>query len=430
MIKYFKELENPSSHYLVLIDNRDRSVRLEVKNIPLDFFAKHKKIFARIEELDLLHEKKDKQFKLYNNRPQHILNDLDELVINDFPLEFIYDYDICNNKHIFFQDGNEEFTNHALIKIFELRNEYLKLYQGTDFDKDFFKYFLVIVEMFTYKDELLKGDKTSIYNYLKCAKIILKFQNRLTNEDELLFNNALDDLSKLKTKIESKPIPIDYYLPNEWFITPFGHLYNSMGPYSHKEANLWYPLYYSIYRDDTIEDFSCYLKSLNYYLEKGYTSVTDYNHYLNTRYDFPCIYEDEYYDLKPNEKLSYNLFEKKSYNPTLLKLMVGFKSAHAGLFAFFDDLKKNSSDYYEDLELLKKMDIDEILVRCCRFHKVSSVREKTITTSCINYEEEFVEYINRGWTIDFVKPIVLSPESKRLEEYNDDFILIRQLLKK
>ena len=90
-------------------------------------------------------------------------------------------------------------------------------------------------------------------------------------------------------------------------------------------------------------------------------------------------------------------------------------------------LKNNSSDYSSDLNFIRQLGLDEILVRCCGFHKISSVCDKTITTSCISYEEELSEYIERGWNIDFVKPIVLNPSTKRLEEYSDEFLLIKKM---
>ena len=71
-----------------------------------------------------------------------------------------------------------------------------------------------------------------------------------------------------------------------------------------------------------------------------------------------------------------------------------------------------------------------MLVQCCGFHKVTSLSDKIITTSLINYEDAFCEYIERGWRIDFVKPIIFNEYTKRVEEYPDDFLTIRRLLKK
>ena len=97
------------------------------------------------------------------------------------------------------------------------------------------------------------------------------------------------------------------------------------------------------------------------------------------------------------------------------------------MFSFFYHLKNGSSDYYADLDYIKQFSLNEILIRCCGFHKISSVCDKTITTSSINYVHEFKEYIIRGWNIDFIKPIILDPYTKRVEEYSDEFLLIKKM---
>ena len=128
------------------------------------------------------------------------------------------------------------------------------------------------------------------------------------------------------------------------------------------------------------------------------------------------------------KKMEYRMNYQKTYNPKIVKLIAGIQSAHAGLFSFFYFLKNNSNDYSSDLNFIRQqLGLDEILVRCCGFHKISSVCDKTITTSCIRYEEELGEYIKRGWNIDFVKPIILNPSTKRLEEYSDEFLLIKKM---
>lgn len=76
-----------------------------------------------------------------------------------------------------------------------------------------------------------------------------------------------------------------------------------------------------------------------------------------------------------------------------------------------------------------KNDIGDILVRCCGFHKIESTLEKTITTSCVDYEIQFEEYIKKGWKIQFVSPIIINQKLGEVEKYNNDFIVIRKVLK-
>lgn len=56
------------------------------------------------------------------------------------------------------------------------------------------------------------------------------------------------------------------------------------------------------------------------------------------------------------------------------------------------------------------------------------MQEKTITTSCINYEKELEEYINNGWNIQFIPPFII--DNNCLKEYPEDFLVIKRLLKK
>ena len=104
-----------------------------------------------------------------------------------------------------------------------------------------------------------------------------------------------------------------------------------------------------------------------------------------------------------------------------------FKSMNLYNEDYFNYLKNNSNNYEEEIDKISKMDFPDFLVRCCGFHKVESQVNKTITTSLIDYEDAFSEYIDRGWMIEFIPPIVLN--NGVLEEYNKDFLTIRKMLK-
>ena len=213
-------------------------------------------------------------------------------------------------------------------------------------------------------------------------------------------------------------------LPNSWFITPYNHLYNSMGNDGHKESNLEYP-YYSVHRDKLVYNPKSFLNEIKEIEKNRYINEIDYKHYLNLIYDFPIVYPDSYYNMSGENKKSYRELYKKSYNPKLINLIIGIISAHAGFYSFFYELKKYDT-FDENLKYIENMDFDEVLIRCCRFHKISSIANKTITTSSLNYQNDFKEYIDRGWTIDFVSPIILD-ENKKLKEYDDNLVKIRQL---
>lgn len=415
MIRYFKELENPNGYYLDLINTGlYGKTNIDLKVLPLEFFEKYSQLFLKIENFDLLFDSNGLDKKLYLN------SDID---CSDISIEWAYSHFI-NGYNL--SDFN--YSKNGIDKLNYLKKQFENKCRGNNFIDDFEIYFESIYELFYYSDNGITSSKNRVFDYLSSAKVVAKYQDKLCKEDELLFDEALNYIRNYKIEIPHKNFePIRIYLPNSWYITPYNHLYNTMGPDGHKEANLIYPLYYSIIRDDSVVNPKYYLNEINSILKEGYIDVTCFEHYTNLKYDFVSIYPDFYYCLDNLGKIRYNAMHKRTYNPRIVKLIIGLQSAHAGLFSFFYNLKNNSCNYYEDLNFVKQLNLDEILVRCCGFHKISSICDKTITTSCINYEEEFEEYIRKGWTIDFVKPIILNPYTKRVEEYSDEFLLIKKM---
>lgn len=416
MVSYFKELENPKDYYLDLINTRLYSQQdIDLKTLPLEFFEKYSLLFFKIKNFDLLFEKNSKEKKLYLNS---------EIDWPDIPLEWAFS-DFINGHGL--DDYN--FSENGIEKLNYLKKQFESAYKADDFIEDFETYFMAIYDQFIYSDNGLDSSKSCIFSYISSAKIMAKCQNKLSEEDELLFAEALDYMKNYKIEIPHKDYePVKMYLPNAWYITPYNHLYNTMGMIEgHKEANLIYP--YDNIKDGKVANPRGYLIEAKRILTSGCVNKITFDHYTNLIYDFSTIYPEAYYQMHYFEKVRYNALHKRTYNPRIVKLIAGIASAQAGLYSFFYNLKNNSCNYYEDLKFVRQFSLDEILIRCCGFHKISSVLEKTITTSCINYEEEFEEYIKRGWHIDFVKPIILNPYTKRVEEYSDECLLIRKVLR-
>ncbi len=341
----------------------------------------------------------------------------------EIPLEQIYSSFING-----FGLGGTNLSKNGIDKINYLTKEYIKGYKGENFVNDFEKYFMAVYSQLLYSGKnITTCSKNYIFNYLFSAKIMAMYQDKLSKDDEILFDEALNYIRNYKIEIPHKDFePIKMYLPNSWYITPYNHLYNTMGPYDHKEARLMYPLYYSIFEDDNVVNPIGYLEEIKGILKQGFIDKATFEHYTNLKYDFSTIYPENYYYLSNLEKIQYNTINKKTYNPKIVKLIVGIESAQAGLFSFFYYLKNNSCEYYSDLDFVRQFILEDILIRCCGFHKISRVRDKTITTSCINYEKEFEEYIKRGWNIDFVTPIIFNSYTKRLE-YSDEFLSIKKM---
>lgn len=77
-----------------------------------------------------------------------------------------------------------------------------------------------------------------------------------------------------------------------------------MGPEGHKEANLIYPFYYSIVRDDEIYNPYDILEDAKRCLQEGFIDKITFDSYTNLIYDFSIIYPENYYNLSDLENIN------------------------------------------------------------------------------------------------------------------------------
>ena len=83
-------------------------------------------------------------------------------------------------------------------------------------------------------------------------------------------------------------------MPNAWFITPNGYLYNT--GIKHKEGNLTYSFWDIFKKLKNEENISCkenYAKKTKDILARNFVSETEYQAYANSVYKLPTIYTPE-----------------------------------------------------------------------------------------------------------------------------------------
>lgn len=395
MVKYFEELESPNSHFITLTTRRNKKIRIVNEQIPQECLDEISKLYKKIDEYDLFCDK--------------------GLPKKPYFTEGNYDFSECYSCYANYHNaGQSGLTTYGVAMIDRLKEKFKKNYNGEHFDEEFYAYFEII---FDYISHPISKNKTELIEHLRELEKIVNFQNKLTKEDKIMFNSLIKKLESTDIiKNQNEYISEEYALPNAWYITPFNHLYNTMGPNGHKGANLIYPYSNIQYGLELINE-KYYLEKIDTILKTNRINRQDYMEYVHLIHDFISILPSE------NDILGEPQY---SYDPKMNQLVIGILSAYAGLYRFFNNLYKYSKDYKADIEYLKQFSLDELLIRCCGFHKVLSVDVKTITTSCLNYEEEFKEYIDKGWSIDFVKPITLN-YFNRLEEIEEDFMKIKKL---
>ena len=359
MVKYFSELEKRDNYYLPLVDV-DYNGKKEVFDykIPLNFFEEYSYIFKNGDSLINIFENFDIEqwFKV------NLYSDYEEAcaISNEFE-------SIKEELHWTMEDYNK--INFCYRDI---------------------EYYLYILKRISFLFIDLIPNNNQLY---------ISFNEKI--------KNALKDLEKFKI-ITYEPNKVDnIYQPDARYITSNGYLYNA-GRYGHKSRDLTFNyrrIVYDIFNSETNFDNH---KISNYYFNmavdmknNGYITAGQFQLFLN--YISKPAYLENINGISVTRERNIN------------QLVLGIVNAQGCLYKFFEDLCIYTSDPISEISKIIEMtndDIGDILVRCCGFHKIESTQSKTITTSLINYETAFSEYINNGWNIQFIPPIIINKEEK------------------
>ena len=377
MIKYYKELENRSDYYLPLVDiQTEEKSRVFDYKVPLHFIERYHDLFENSEFL----------IDIYKNF------NIDEW----FKKNIYIDYENACSVSSEFESIEEE--------IYWILDEYKKI----DFSSKAIKNYLYLIKRlsFIYIDLFPKNKEY----YTSLNKTIIE---------------AINELKKYMTIQYEQNKKDNVYQPDAWYITPNGYLYN-VGKYGHKGRDLSFSynrIKYSInYNENILETHNTsdgYLNMSKEIKEKGYITAGQFKTFLN--YISQPVYL-EYINGIPVTRERH-----------IIELILGIINAKACFYRFFEDLYIYTESPQNEIDKIidwTKDDIRDILVRCCGFHKIESMREKTITTSCVNYETEFEEYIKNGWNVEFIPPIIIDKYNRCVTEYPKEFLVMRKVLKK
>lgn len=376
MVRYYKELENRLNYYLPLVDNNDNGKKyLFDYEIPFLFIEKYANLFKNSENL----------INIYKN--------------------FNIDEWFEKNKYIDYENSCSISSEFESIKeeMYWIIDEYKKI----NFSSKSLENYLYLIKRlsFIYID-LFSNNKEY---YISLNQMVIEAIGELEKYNTIHYNVNKSD---------------NVYQPDAWYITPNGYLYNA-GSDGHKSRDLTFS-YNEIKKiisnnGKVLENYKTstgYFNMLKKIKENGYITAGQFKTFLN-------------YTSQPAYLESINGIPV-TREKHIVNLILGIINAHACFYKFFEELcLYTENPKYEIKKIIKwtRNDIGDILVRCCGFHKIESMQEKTITTSCINYESELEEYINNGWNIQFLSPIIIDKDNKCLKEYPEDFLVIKRLLK-
>ena len=379
MIKYLNFLENRKKYYLPLINfNDDGEKKLYQCSVPISFFLKYEQLF-----------------------------NTSKILINTYKT---FDINRWYEEH---KRTNYEFALSVFDEYIDIKEDFdwtiADVNRINSYSNDFIDYFYLIEKV------------------LKLFTKLFPTQAIHYQEMNLNLKKALIELQKLSTITYSPQIRDNVYLPDAWFITPDGQPYNP-GDEGHSGRDLLYS-YQNLKENVKTINSNTLKKYKKKLLElKKTTNEIQSNQYI-TSYQFRNFLN---YISQPAYLDSVNGFPV-TREKHIVEIVSGIAMAHLYFYEFFYDLMSYTTNPKVELEKIINLtnnNLLDILVRCCGFHKVETSIPKTITTSCINYERVFEEYIKKGWSIAFIPPIIINKEKKEIEQYPNEFLVIRKILKK
>lgn len=433
MLPYYKILEDPKNFkiYLNNIYVNNYKEKIIYKDINDKFLRKYQTLFPKLAILD----------KLINNYGNLVNSNLyknDYEIMNMF-WEF-YSHDGHLKDHYEFSFIEEDKTNYIMQKI--CNNITFQLEEDLFFCDCFI--------------EAYKG-KTDFFLNLK-------------KEIEMFLN---DYEEKIVYQLNKPSKMIEHNIPNGWYFTKNGFLYNPDGKVGssfegHKEGNLRHYLDYikkSFSNNITIGDiyydkYNTYKEYLDKIIKNGFVTEIDFKIYANLVYNFPSVltkdilekikFKDKVINLKTEEyktliigdkqktiirELKDNKFLidlinwsslKVSYQPNLNTLVKGYLDAIISLNESFSKLN-TSNNKRNIIKKIYDLSYNDILVRFCGFSKIETC-EKKIVTANLKGIEIFKNYLDKGFELYIIPKLVYDKYLDDVSDMNFNSYYIRNYL--
>lgn len=296
-------------------------------------------------------------------------------------------------------------------------------------DKDYFKWLLQ-----KYKTEYLNVSshlneeltllevKNSIQCWGNILDLMCTIDNNLFEKEQFLiwmqlYNSALIDIGEIDGSLAKR------YLPDRWLLTSKGYLYN-MQTTAH-EAGFFYTYY-----EEKVEWF---LTKRKPYIRNNNPTPGKID--LSSETDPSIILKRGYIKWDPLDSslhyIDYYHFNRKIYDPKLIMVAIGMFGLREDLFDFFEKLELYTDSPKDNLRKVIKITNNkylDILIRCCGVSKFTSSPHKTIVTSLLTAKNDFREYLEKGYNVCFIPPIIINKETRMAEELNMDSPIVSKYI--
>lgn len=273
-------------------------------------------------------------------------------------------------------------------------------------------------------DLTLLGMKNIIQSFGSILELLYRIDNTLFEKEYFislmqLCNSALIDIGNIDGSL------VKCYLPNNWLLTSKGYLYN-MQSTAHEAAS------YSGY----------YLEKKNWFMTKKESCVDNSNRSFIKINPLPEL-SDASVILKSGcvsfntcdallHYVDYYHFNCRIYDSKVIMVSVGMIELRQDLFRFFEKLELYTDSPKDNLKKVIEITKDnylDILIRCCGVSKITYPPIKTIITSSLTARSDFKEYLDKGYNVCFIPPIIINREKRIVEELNMNSLMVNSYIK-
>lgn len=233
-----------------------------------------------------------------------------------------------------------------------------------------------------------------------------------------LCNSALIDIGAIDGSLAEN------HLSNKWLLTSKGYLYN-MQATAHEDG--FYDSYYK-------EKVQWFLDKTEPYIRKNNPTSGKINLFLD--FDTSTILKCGY--IKWNtldillHSIDYYHFNHKIYDKKTIMVSIGMIELRRDLLDFFEKLELYTDSPKDSLRKVLEITHDkylDVLIRCCGVSKITSSPYKTIVTSLLTAKTDFKEYLEKGYDVCFIPPIIINKETRMVEELNMDSPIVSAYIK-
>lgn len=453
MIKYFNDLDRPNNTLLHLSRSDSPVYNIHYKClVPDDFFKKYYKAFEYAKDVDLLIRFlnfNDVQLRMKSGKLYEPLKDTDDggYYLGEYfgELKQIKAY-LCGINSVYYRTQDEiEYMEKCYYSKLPPNNEIITNV------RDLSEYFLFYANALKY---LLRVCSEYKREYDHKLDVLFDTYNALNpkicyGEEVTVTGKKPNDpwVKIFQENLKPRWTHVPITMKNEWYITPYGDLYNGGGKYNLYEAEDEFLSFLDNYDSQFDYKLITKLEDSEFYKRYMFTKKSDYtfgiDYYRMYRVGpsypqtiltpFTWIFNEDSFEPIETIDYSYEFPSDRVYNRQFFRAVLGARSTETDFKQFILDICQYTDNPKEELEhvLQWAKTRQDKAVRVAGMHKIETVLPKTITTSRFLEIKNLKEYLERGWDIYYIPPILIDKENNTLinKDYNLSLIEERYIEK-